>query len=138
MDSPEYVSAAGQRSAKVIAKALSAGFHRIVHRALPRPVGSTDAWHDHCRGQVTFAVYVQSVWLPSKVGRGLHAGRVPVLPRQALPAHLRRDRDGEAPSLARLAVLQQDDTSVGGPWHHPVGGGPQGLQLQLDVRLWVR
>jgi integrase len=24
------------------------------------------AWHDHSRGQVTFAEYVQSVWLPSK------------------------------------------------------------------------
>ena len=29
-------------SAKVIANALSAGFHLIVHRALPRPVGSRD------------------------------------------------------------------------------------------------
>ena len=24
------------------------------------------AWHDHTRGQVTFAEYVQTVWLPSK------------------------------------------------------------------------
>jgi len=24
------------------------------------------AWHDHSRGQVTFAAYVQTVWLPSK------------------------------------------------------------------------
>ena len=35
-------SAAGQRSAKVMAKALRAGFHRIAHRALPGPVGSRD------------------------------------------------------------------------------------------------
>ena len=24
------------------------------------------AWHDHSRGQVTFAEYVETVWLPSK------------------------------------------------------------------------
>ena len=36
------VSAAGNRSLKVIAKALSAGFHRMVHRARPVPVGSSD------------------------------------------------------------------------------------------------
>lgn len=30
------------RSPKVIEKALIAGFHRIIHRALPRPVGSSD------------------------------------------------------------------------------------------------
>ncbi len=24
------------------------------------------AWHDHSRGQVTFATYVETVWLPSK------------------------------------------------------------------------
>ena len=24
------------------------------------------AWHDHSRGQVTFAAYVETVWLPSK------------------------------------------------------------------------
>ena len=35
-------SAAGNRSAKVIANALSAGFHRMVHRARPVPVGSSD------------------------------------------------------------------------------------------------
>src|SRR3954454_16454115 len=26
------------------------------------------AWHDHTRGQVTFAEYVETVWLPSKHG----------------------------------------------------------------------
>ena len=26
------------------------------------------AWHDHSRGQVTFAEYVETVWLPSKHG----------------------------------------------------------------------
>jgi hypothetical protein len=30
------------RPLKVIANALSAGFHLIAHRALPRPVGSSD------------------------------------------------------------------------------------------------
>ena len=30
------------RSAKVMANALSAGFHRIVHRFCPVPVGSSD------------------------------------------------------------------------------------------------
>ena len=34
--------AAGNRSPKVIANALSAGFHRIIHRALPAPVGSRE------------------------------------------------------------------------------------------------
>jgi hypothetical protein len=38
----QYVSAAGNRSPKVIANAFRAGFHRIVHRALPTPVGSRD------------------------------------------------------------------------------------------------
>ena len=40
------VSAAGQRSAKVVANAFSAGFHLMVHRAWPFPVGSRDrvAW----------------------------------------------------------------------------------------------
>jgi hypothetical protein len=38
----QSVSAVGQRSAKVIANALSACLHRMVHRALPRPVGSRD------------------------------------------------------------------------------------------------
>ena len=30
------------RPSKVIAKAFSAGFHRVTHRALPRPVGSSE------------------------------------------------------------------------------------------------
>ena len=30
------------RSAKVIANAFSAGFHLVIHRALPAPVGSRD------------------------------------------------------------------------------------------------
>lgn len=34
-------SAAGMRSAKVTAKALSAGLHRMVHRAWPVPLGSS-------------------------------------------------------------------------------------------------
>lgn len=36
------VSAAGIRSANVIAKALRAGFHLIVHRASPVPLGSRE------------------------------------------------------------------------------------------------
>ena len=35
-------SAAGMRSAKVTANALSAGFHLVVHRACSVPLGSTD------------------------------------------------------------------------------------------------
>ena len=38
--SSQRFSAAGMRSAKVTAKALSAGFHRMVHRAWPVPLGS--------------------------------------------------------------------------------------------------
>ncbi len=39
--SSQRFSAAGMRSAKVTAKALSAGFHRMVHRACPVPLGSS-------------------------------------------------------------------------------------------------
>jgi len=42
LDKPGIGPAAGQRSAKVIENALSAGFHLIVHRARPWPVGSRD------------------------------------------------------------------------------------------------
>src|SRR4051812_49971116 len=44
-DAPESVSGftdPGQRSAKVVANAFRAGFHLIVHRAWPFPVGSRD------------------------------------------------------------------------------------------------
>lgn len=39
--SSQRFSAAGMRSAKVTAKALSAGFHLMVHRACPVPLGSS-------------------------------------------------------------------------------------------------
>ena len=35
-----WFSAAGMRSAKVMAKALRAGFQRFIQRCAPRPVGS--------------------------------------------------------------------------------------------------
>src|SRR3954451_6028809 len=38
----QLFSAVGIRSAKVIAKALSAGFQRMVHRVWPVPLGSSD------------------------------------------------------------------------------------------------
>jgi hypothetical protein len=37
-----YLSEGLMRPSKVMAKALSAAFHRITHRARPRPVGSSD------------------------------------------------------------------------------------------------
>ena len=36
------LSAAGMRSSKVTAKALRAGFQRVIHRACPRPLGSSE------------------------------------------------------------------------------------------------
>ena len=41
------------------------------------------SWHDHSRGQVTFAEYVETVWLPSKHVETSTLAGVPVLPRQA-------------------------------------------------------
>ncbi len=41
---------------------------RAAERAANREEGKVreGAWHDHTRGQVTFAEYVETVWLPSK------------------------------------------------------------------------
>lgn len=38
----QWVSDAGNRAPNVIANALSASFHRIIHRAVPTPVGSRE------------------------------------------------------------------------------------------------
>ena len=38
------------------------------------------SWHDHSRGQVTFAEYVETVWLPSKHVETSTLAAVPVKP----------------------------------------------------------
>jgi integrase len=51
-----------QRSAGTFASRRAA--ERAAHREEARV--RDGAWHDHSRGQVTFAEYVETVWLPSK------------------------------------------------------------------------
>src|SRR3954469_1582479 len=51
-----------QRSAGTYPSRLAA--ERAAHREEAKV--RDGAWHDHSRGQVTFAEYVESVWLPSK------------------------------------------------------------------------
>ena len=57
------------------------------------------AWHDHSRGQVTFAELRRDRLAALQAGRDLHPRRLPVLPRQALHPHLRTQADGQDPAL---------------------------------------
>ena len=57
------------------------------------------AWHDHSRGQVTFADLRRDRLAALQTRRDLHPGRLPVLPRQALHPGLRPPADGQDPAL---------------------------------------
>jgi hypothetical protein len=51
------------------------------------------AWHDHSRGQVTFAEYVETVWLPSRhVETSTLAAYRPYLDKHFIPTFGRRPR----------------------------------------------
>ena len=56
-------------------------------------------WHDHSRGQVTFAEYVETVWLPSKqVETSTLAAYRSYLDKHFIPSFGRR-ADGQDPPL---------------------------------------
>ena len=57
------------------------------------------AWHDHSRGQVTFAEYVETVWLPSKqVETSTLAAYRSYLDKHFIPT-FGRTADGQDPAL---------------------------------------
>jgi hypothetical protein len=94
------------RSAKVMAKALSAGFHRVTHRACPRPLGSSD--------RTTRYSVLSGGLLGGEVALGVHGA--PVAGVQGL------DGVGRAEDLADLdVVVQERDELFPGVARHSLG-----------------
>ena len=75
--------------------------HRGAERAGNREEAKVrdGSWHDHSRGQVTFAEYVQTVLAALQARGDLHSGRLPVQPGQALHPAVREAADGQNPAL---------------------------------------
>src|SRR3954451_15604451 len=72
------------------------------------------AWHDHSRGQVTFAEYVETVWLPSKqVETSTLAAYRPYLDKHFIPPFGRRPMGKILPSEIQRWVTTASATEDG-------------------------
>src|SRR4051794_23632407 len=80
------------------------------------------AWHDHSRGQVTFAEYVETVWLPSKqVETSTLAAYRPYLDKHFIPTFGKRPMGKILPSEIQRWVTTATRTNSAGP---TTGTGP--------------
>ena len=81
------------------------------------------AWHDHSRGQVTFAEYVETVWLPSKqVETSTLAAYRSYLDKHFIPTFGRRPMGKILPSEIQrwITTALEDDRAPWGAFeHHP-------------------
>src|SRR4051794_4780848 len=72
------------------------------------------AWHDHSRGQITFAEYVETVWLPSKhVETSTLAAYRSYLDKHFIPTFGRRPMGKILPTEIQRWVTTATDTSTG-------------------------
>src|SRR3954451_21417382 len=72
------------------------------------------AWHDHSRGQVTFAEYVETVWLPSKqVETSTLAAYRSYLDKHFIPTFGRRPMGKILPSEIQRWVTTATDSTQG-------------------------
>src|SRR5687767_4502398 len=72
------------------------------------------AWHDHSRGQVTFADYVETVWLPSKqVETSTLAAYRSYLDKHFIPTFGRRPMGKILPSEIQRWVTTATDATTG-------------------------
>ena len=72
------------------------------------------AWHDHSRGQVTFAEYVETVWLPSKqVETSTVAAYRSYLDKHFIPVFGRRPMGKILPSEVQRWVTTATDPTTG-------------------------
>jgi hypothetical protein len=71
------------------------------------------AWHDHSRGQVTFAEYVETVWLPSKhVGTSTLAAYRSYLHKHFIPTFGRRPMGKILPSEVQRWVTTATENGL--------------------------
>ena len=89
--------------------------HRAALRAANREKAKVreGAWHDHSRGQVTFADYVKTVWLPSKqVETSTLAAYRSYLDKHFIPTFGRRPMGKILPSEVQRWVTTATDNGL--------------------------
>jgi len=88
---------------------------RAAERAAHREEAKVRAgdWHDHSRGQVTFAEYVQTVWLPSKqVETSTRAAYRSYLDKHFIPAFGKRPMGKILPSEVQRWVTTATENGL--------------------------
>ena len=92
------------------------------------------AWHDHSRGEVTFAEYVETVWLPSKqVETSTLAAYRSYLDKHFIPTFGRRPMGKILPSEVQRWVTTATENGLS----PPRSGSTTPCSLRCSNALWL-